>query len=91
MEVNRLLNCFREYSCDGGVPKKEEVVKIVNYLNKGYYEQILNSYPSHYAPIVLKYFEDGEEYEVCQKIVNRIKVHNHISSSHISTYLPDCN
>lgn len=90
MEVNRLLKCFKDYSCDGVAPKKQDVVKIVRYLNKRYYEQILNSYPTSYPPIVIKFLEEIEDYEACQKMVNRIKVHNHISQNYISPQVEDC-
>jgi hypothetical protein len=72
-------------------PKKEAVIKIVYYLTKGYYEFVITNYPNYYTSIILKFFEEEEEYEICKKIVDRITVYNLVNSDTISTKLPNCN
>jgi hypothetical protein len=91
MQVNLLLNCFRKYSCNKTPPKKEVVIKIVSYLTRGYYEFVITNYPNYYTSIILKFFEEEEEYEICKKIVDRITVYNLVNSDTISTKLPNCN
>ena len=91
MQVNLLLNCFRKYSCDKTLPTKEALIKVISYLNKEYYEFVLTNYPNYYASIILKFFEEEEEYEICNKIVERVTVYNLVNSDTISTKLTNCN
>jgi hypothetical protein len=91
MQVNLLLNCFRRYSCDKTPPKKEALIKMISYLNKEYYEFVITHYPNYYTAVILKFFEEEEEYEICKKIVERVTVYNLVNSDTISTKLTNCN
>jgi hypothetical protein len=64
---------------------------MISYLNKEYYEFVLTNYPNNYTAIILKFFEEEEEYEICNKIVERVTVYNLVNSDTISTKLPNCN
>lgn len=69
-----------------GYPPKEVVNSLVKHLESGRYEQIIYNFPDKdYVKASVKYFEDLEQYEMCQQIVNFVEVHNRLNGTNIKT------
>lgn len=90
-DKKRLLSVFETYNCHTeGLPDATEVNDMCFHIEKRYFEQLIYRFPENYITVVLKYFEDMEEYEICGDIVGRIREHNKINNDNIKTNLDEC-
>lgn len=91
IDTKKLLDVFEKYNCHTrGLPDKTEVNDMKFHIEKRYYEQLIYRFPENYISVVLKYFEDMEEYEICGDIIKRIREHNKINNDNIKTNLDEC-
>ena len=85
MEVERYVNILKREN----LPIiKEDINFIIKAVEKTSYETIAYKFPTKdYLAVLLKYFEEREEYEKCKTVFDFIKVHNSLSEDKIKTKL----
>lgn len=68
------------------LPTKAVMDALVKYLETDAYEQIVYNFKDKdYIKAAIKYYEDLEDYEKCQQIVNFISVYNRLNGTEIQT------
>ena len=68
--------------------EKTELNFVVQCAEKNAYEKIIYKYPSkNYIATLIRYYEEKEDYERCQEIVNFVVIHNSLNNSNVKTKL----
>lgn len=84
MSKEILTETFKKYILDTlDQPTATEVSRMIEYCQKGFFEQVIYNFPENFITIILKYYEDMEEYEMCAKILEKIVVHNLINGTDV--------
>lgn len=68
-------------------PQKWDLERVLKYIERDDYNQLLFDYGEIYCLVVLEMFEQREEYETCAIILNQILTHNEVTESSYKTHL----
>ena len=71
-----------------GIPLKDGAIhKIIRYIQLDNYNQMIFDFGENVCLIVLKFFEENEQYDTCAEILKQIENHNCTVGTQIRTRL----
>lgn len=91
LDVQKIKMSFLRYGCHlQSQPDKTELHDMVFLTEREWYSQLIYRYPQEYITVMLKHFEEEQDFKTCADIKNVIDIHNRINSDNVPLNLELC-